>query len=880
MGGVIRWLKKLGESVARHKFSLLISLTITFLGVTLYVLTYVAERDWAVLKFIHTIELKTYDTRFRLRGDSEPSPSIAIVAIDQETLERFGSWPFSRRHFALLVDRLKADGAKVIAFDVNFPRPDDKSGIELVAEAKREYLGRTPAGQRDSAYVEKLEEMEREADADGRFADALRRAGNAVLGYFFFPDRKSVRILDEKAQQEADSYLAFSSYSLRTAKVEGESDAPPLEQIFAGEEGYLAETNLRQFTDAVDFSTGYFNFDADADGTFRRAPLAMMYREGWREDATAEANFFPSLDIQVVRRYLDVPEHEMVLFSNKAGVEAVFLGEHRVPTDAAGQLLIHYQGGPFTYPHFSMADVTEGNFAKGIFRNRIVLVGATALGIADLHPTPFAESYHSGVEIHANLIDTLLTGHFIRRGEREILIDLGILLLLGLGVGWVLAWVPPSWTAPITIGMMAIFSLSAYWALAHFQVWLNYVVPASTLLVNFASVTAYRVLIEEKQKRQTYHAFGRFVPPAVVRELMKDPERLKLGGEERELTIMFSDIRGFTALTERLSPLELTRFLNSYTDDMTEIIFHHWGTLDKFEGDAIMAFWGAPYEQPDHMLRACAAALDMSRRVDQLRLRWNAEGKGNVDVGVGLSTGRVVVGNMGSKKRFNYTVLGDPVNLASRLEGVTKEYSTRILVSEATYRQASDAVGILEKSICREFGVSAEELRSSEKAARARQVALYICSRQRLAPRPILAERFGVKGEAGIHQVTARVEKWASRDKKLASTLAFLRRSFRPIVFRPLDWIRVQGRNEPVRIYEVLDGSGGEDRWKDLLTLFEAGLEAYRSRRWSFALDAFRSVLEKYPDDGPSRLFAERCRQYIEEEPDPAWDGVYAMKTK
>ena len=876
----MRWLKKLGESVVRHKFSLLISLAITFLGVTLYVLTYVAERDWAVLKFLHNIELKSYDTRFRLRGTSEPSPSIAIVAIDQGTLERFGSWPFSRRHFVPLLDRLKADGAKVIAFDVNFPRPDDKSGLELVLEAKREYLGRTPARQRDSAYVEKLEQMEREADADSRFADALRRAGNAVLGYFFFPDTEGVRILDEKAQQEADSFLAFGSYSLRAAKEEGETAAPPLEEIFPGREGYLAETNLLQFTDAVDFSTGYFNFEADADGVFRRAPLVMMYREAWRGDASAQANFFPSLDIEVARRYLDVPEHEMVLFSNKAGVETVFLGEHRVPTDAAGQLLIHYQGGPFTYPHFSMADVAEGNFATGTFRNRIVLVGATALGIADLHPTPFAESYHSGVEIHANLIDTLLTGHFIHRGEREILIDLGILLLLGLGVGWALACAPPSWTTPITIGMIAVFSLSAYWALAHFQVWLNYVVPASTLVVNFASVTAYRVLIEEKEKRQTYTAFGQFVAPAVVRELMKYPERLKLGGEERELTVMFTDIRGFTALAERLSPLELTRFLNSYTDDMTEIIFHHWGTLDKFEGDAIMAFWGAPYEQPDHMLRACAAALDMSRRVDQLRLRWDAEGKRNVDVGVGLSTGRVVVGNMGSKKRFNYTALGDPVNLASRLEGVNKEYSTRILVSEVTYRQASDAVGILEKSICREFGVSAEELRNSESGEGARKVALYVCSRQRLAPQPILAERFGVQGEAGIQEVSAQVEKWASRDKKLASSLTFLRRSFRPIVFRPLDWIRVKGRNAPVRIYEVLDGSGEDDRWKDLLALFEAGLEAYRNRRWSFAQDAFRSVLEKYPDDGPSRVFAERCRRYIEEEPDPAWDGVYRMKTK
>jgi adenylate cyclase len=691
----VGWLEKARAAWRAHKYSFLISVLVTAAGLGLYIHTYIAESQSPLALFIRSIEAKSYDIRFRVRGHTAPAPEIVIVAIDQATLERLGSWPFSRLYYARMLDRLTADGAAVVGFDINFPKPDTKSGLQAVQQARQAYLEQTPSTRRSSAYLADLDRMEQEADADARLAEAIQRAGNVVLGYFFFPSREEVRFIDEEAQQEADGLLSFSSYSTQGVTDAQGNRPPPLAETFSGEEGFLAETNLTRFIEAADFAVGYFNFVADADSVFRRDPLTLAYKGAWQDDANGQLNFYPSLDVQILRRYWRVPEHEAVLLYNKAGVEGVQLGEHRIPTDPEGRLLVHYQGGPFTYPHYSLADVVEGNFAPGTFRDKLVLLGPTALAVGDFGPTPFAESNHSGVEIHANVLDTILNQRFIHQGDREKLIDLALILLFGLVVGVVLVIVRQAWTTPVALTLLVAFLGFTYWALIGFQVWLNLVIPASVLAVNFGGIAAFRVLFEERQKRKVRTAFQQYIPPGVISQLMKNPEQLTLGGEERELTIMFSDIRGFTALSERLSPLELTSFLNSYTDEMTDIIFRHWGTLDKFEGDAIMAFWGAPYEQDDHMVRACNAALEMGRRMDELRAQWRAEGKPDINVGLGMNTGRVVVGNMGSRKRFNYTVLGDPVNLASRLEGVNKTYSTRIIVSEFTYRQAGDALGIL-----------------------------------------------------------------------------------------------------------------------------------------------------------------------------------------
>lgn len=957
------WLSWLRDDFRAHKYSYLISLFVTLLGGSLYTYTYLAEAQTWLALLTDSFELKTYDTRFRIRGHAEPSSDILIVAIDEKTFDEFG-WPFSRVHYTRMLENLRADGAAVIGFDITFPKPDEKSGLEAVRGARQAYLQRTVPRQRDPDYLRRLEEMERQADTDAQFAAALFETPNVVLGQFFYRDPSKVEHIDPEQQEEYEMVLAFGAYpqvrplprveepqitvttvwpGARPQEIEREivdeqeeqlkaleglikmesssSDSvgnitltfqmgtdldtallkvsnrleqvpsypgdaekpvirsadplmpPPLAETYTGLDAYMPRPNLMAFAEAVNFNFGYFNFEPDADAIARRTSLVIKY----------DQDFYPSLDVQVLRRYLGVPDQEFGLFYNEAGVEYIQFGDLKVRTDPVGRILINFQGPAETYSHVSLSDVAAGNFEPGTFTGKMVLVGPTATAIGDMHAVPLQATDYPGVEVHANVLDTMLNQRFIRRGLTEELFDLGFILLFGLGVGFVLARVPPSWTTPLTVSVLGVFLVVTYLVFVRFQAWWNIVVPAMVLVNNFAAVTAYRVLVEEREKRKVRGAFSQYVPPGVIRELMKDPDRLKLGGEERQLTIMFTDIRGFTALSEKLSALELTHFLNAYTDEMTDIIFRHWGTLDKFEGDAIMAFWGAPYEQEDHTLRACAAALDMQRRVDELRQQWRAEGKPDINIGVGLNSGQVVVGNMGSRKRFNYTVLGDPVNLASRLEGVNKEYSTRIIVSEFTHQQASDAIGVLERRIGRQFGVSPAELVSrdgSPAAQRARQVALYLCSTKRLAAPKVLAQRFGGGEESSVAQAVDRVEQWEMRDKKLARFLSEVRRSFHSFIFRQLDWIRVKGKREPVAIYELLDYGGDDARYADLLAMFEGGLQAYRAQHWNFAIDLFEAILQVYPDDKPSRLFIERCRQYQAQPPSSTWDGVWVMKTK
>jgi class 3 adenylate cyclase len=301
-----------------------------------------------------------------------------------------------------------------------------------------------------------------------------------------------------------------------------------------------------------------------------------------------------------------------------------------------------------------------------------------------------------------------------------------------------------------------------------------------------------------------------------------------------------------------------------------------------------MCFWGAPYEQDDHFLRACQGALAMSRRMDQLRAGWRAEGKPDINIGLGLNTGRVVVGNMGSRKRFNYTVLGDPVNLAARLEGVNKEYSTRILASEFTYRFAADPLAVLEQRLARAFEIPPEELAArdgSDAARRARRLALYYGLSERLAPSAELAQRYGEDGEVAggddlLPRVRGEVEPWLGRSRKLRRLLEEARVSLRPLVFRQLDWIRVKGKQEPVALYELLGSGEDATGFAERIELFDTGLKAYRGQQWEAALEIFERLAEKFPDDGPARLFGARCREFRAAPPGPDWDGVYVMKTK
>jgi adenylate cyclase len=308
-----------------------------------------------------------------------------------------------------------------------------------------------------------------------------------------------------------------------------------------------------------------------------------------------------------------------------------------------------------------------------------------------------------GVEVHANIIDNLLHSEekgrtFLTRGFREEIIDLGFILLFGLGFGYLFSTVKPLWSTITVLLALAGFGWFVYFSFAREGRWLSFVIPAGTLAANYAAITSFRMIFEEGEKRKIRKSFAQYLSPGVIGLIERDPQKyIHPGGETRDLTVMFSDIRGFTTISESLSADELVRLLNEYLGAMTDILFANLGTLDKYIGDAIMAFWGSPYPQTDHAFCACKCALEMSRALVKLNAKWQQEDRPPIAIGIGLNTGPVNVGNMGSDKRLAWTVMGDNVNLASRLEGITKQYQIQIVISEGTYREVAD------KFVCREL---------------------------------------------------------------------------------------------------------------------------------------------------------------------------------
>jgi len=424
---------------------------------------------------------------------------------------------------------------------------------------------------------------------------------------------------------------------------------------------------------------------ADDDGVIRRSNLIIPYG---RSKDLAEWDIYPSLEVQAIRAFLGLPNEQVILEFGQVGAVRILFGDTAsVHTDELGRVYVNYHGPSYTYRHYSMADVIEGKVKPETFAGKIVLIGATATGIGDLRTTPFGNLDYPGVEIHANVIDDILNHNFLKRGAKQSLWDFLLIVLFGIPFGIWLALVSPRWMW-FGFGMLGILIGIDYFAFSKGW-WLNFTMPALTLTSNVILISLYRALIEEKEKRRVRTAFGQYLSPEVVRRLLVNPQLVE--PRKTEITVMFSDIRGFTTISEKLDAQELALFLNQYLSDMTKIVFDRRGTLDKYIGDAVMAFWGAPIEDKEHAVRACQTALTMMARVQELQREWRAAGKPALDIGIGLNTGVASVGNMGSSLRYGYTALGDSVNLSSRLEGLNKDYGTHILVNETTYARAKDA---------------------------------------------------------------------------------------------------------------------------------------------------------------------------------------------
>jgi len=685
-------LYELLQSWWRHRVSFLLSLSITIFALFLYVFTFVGERPTPIFEFIQRLELATLDTRFRYRPRrfSHPDPRIVVIDIDQRAQEVLGRWPFSRANFAKTLDVLHDGGAKVVGFDITFSKPDQSAApiralsAELEARRKRG----EPVDAKLSAEVQRLAAS---FDADKQFATAIQRFGPVVLGnYFLFTDA-DLRGMDVSALDAYANQIAFFAYPPAHPLHPDDQKQEKVRMLEAfATSGLLpqgAEANLDQLTSALsgDFSwTGFFNAPPDADGIVRRATLVLPYGRTKNPD---EWDIYSSLDLMTARAYLGPLAQDMNLIYGPQGIVEIRFGKMLLlHPDGRGQMMINYQGPASTFAHYSIVDVLQKNLPADALQGKIILVGATATGIGDLRGTPYGGTNYPGVEIHANVIDNILNQRFLKYGFRQALADGLLILFFGIPLGIWMALVSPRW---MWFGVSLLLPMVAvnFWAFLHGW-WLNLLVPALTLSTNVLLVSLYRSLFEEKEKRRVRTAFGQYLSPEVIRRLLVNPQLVE--PKKTDITVMFSDIRGFTTISEKLDAQELALFLNQYLSDMTSLVFEHHGTLDKYIGDAVMAFWGAPFEEPGHGARGCHTALKMMDRVREMQKKWEAEGKPHLDIGIGLNTGVASVGNMGSVLRYGYTALGDTVNLSSRLEGLNKDYGTHILVNETTYAAARD----------------------------------------------------------------------------------------------------------------------------------------------------------------------------------------------
>ena len=610
---------------------------------------------------LDVLELKTYDMRL-LAHPAAPGPThVAIAAIDEKSLSVLGRWPWSRATMGKLVERLDQAGAGVIVFDVFFSETENRQLLDQLA--------RLEAEQGYSAATSPYQAIKKSLAGDTSFSRAIKQSGKVVLPMVFLmsPDEARHQSPDEAAR----GYSSIENHAIQLIKDRGDGSL-----AFPMAQPHGVVVNLPELSASARY-IGHINAIPDNDGTVRWTALVIRYK----------GLYFPSADVQAARLFLNAPH--LTLHTSAYGITGLSLGERRIATDEDGRTLIHYHGRAKTFPTYSIADIMAGKIDAGLLKGKIVLIGATALGLGDTHVTPFSSVY-PGVEIRANTIQNILDADFILRPGWMFVMDVAVMLGLGLGLVLLLPRIGVRNSALVVLGLVVFYIGLAVVEFRTQQIWMNLVYPSLLMLLLFMAATIIKYFTSENEKRQIKGAFKQYVPAAVVDQIMGNIDNLSLGGEKRELTVLFSDIRGFTTLSETLAPEDVVKMLNTYLTRMTDTVFRHDGLLDKYIGDAIMAIYGAPLAHPAHAKLACYTALDMMKELHALKEQWGAQAYADMDIGIGITTGPMIVGNMGSMNRFDYTVIGDAVNLGSRIEGLNKIYGTHILISEPTYKMVKD----------------------------------------------------------------------------------------------------------------------------------------------------------------------------------------------
>ena len=607
---------------------------------------------------MRTLETFSLDLRFRLRGPISPGPDVALVMVDDRSLAALGRWPLSRRLYAEAVARLDRMGARVIVFDMLFPEPEQPVSLALKAAAAAA-LKLLPAA--SDLGTRSVLAAAVDDDPDAVFAEALRRSGKVLLPIGFISDGSPKEPMVDLSDY---GYVRF--------------DFSPIKPIFALYP-VAAVTPIAALA-ARATGLGHINLWNDRDGVPRHDYVALPF----------EGDFIPSLPIRAVAAQRGVPWEQVGLDLG----EGVRIGSLTVPTDIAMRLLVNYLGPPKTVPTYSFIDLLQDKIPASLLKGRVVLLGGSFTGSNDSHPSPYGGEFLPGTERLADTIDMILNQRFILDASPIWLAATAGLVLVLAGLSGTIGARLPGRVSPLAgILALAVWLGVAQTAFLH-GLWLPVVGPAAALVLAMIGAVVFRYGVVEREGRRVRSAFRQYMAPEMVDVLAAHPERLRLGGETRRMTFLFCDIRGFTSLSEpfKEDPQGLIQLINAFLTPMTDVIMARRGTIDKYMGDCIMAFWNAPLDDARHADRACESALAMIAALADLNvsLARSRPGVAPLAIGIGLNTGACVVGNMGSARRFDYSVLGDAVNLASRLEGQSKTYGVAIVIGEETRYEAPD----------------------------------------------------------------------------------------------------------------------------------------------------------------------------------------------
>jgi adenylate cyclase len=610
------------------------------------------------IPFVNTIEQKLYDARIRLTMPRTVDQRVVLLDIDEKSLSEIGRWPWRRDKMAEIMNKLfDRYQIRLVGFDVVMAEPDESSGLKVLETLGQKELKDNPQ------FQATFKRLKPQLARDTIFANSLKKRAT-VLGYYMSNEGVNNGVLPQAVLPAG----AFEGRPIQIA-------------AFAN-----FGANLRELQQAA-MSAGHFNPFIDNDGTVRRVPLVVNHN----------GSYYESLSLAMVRALVGSPP-VVPLFGDAGDYAAIeFLtlpsdnGTLKIPVDENVAALVPYRGPQGSFRYISLADVLADRVPLEQLRDKIAIVGTSAPGLLDHRTTPVGEVY-PGMEVHANLISGMLEGRIKYRPQYVNAVELLTVLLIGIAMIFMFPWHSPLRATTATLGLLAVVvGLNLYaWQ------YVNAVLPLAGSLLLLAALfvlnMSYGYFVESKAKRQFTELFGQYVPPELVEEMSRNPESYSMEGRKAELTVLFSDVRGFTTISEGMEPKKLEQLMNEYLGAMTLVIRKHRGTLDKYIGDAIMAFWGAPVADADHPRNGVITALEMHAALTELNKALVEKGFPALKIGVGVNTGDMTVGDMGSVIRKAYTVMGDAVNLGARLESITKKYGVGIIVGESTRNAVKDVV--------------------------------------------------------------------------------------------------------------------------------------------------------------------------------------------